>query len=132
MNEQLINAINRRTFLKGSSYSVGSAALAYLLSHETQAASKWKGVLDEKLHFAPKAKRVIHLCMAGGPSHLETLDHKPELARLNGKPMPESFTKGQQLAQRARKDDIPWIRRSPVRCAAWDTLPQVQQTTQMG
>ena len=99
MNEQLINAINRRTFLKGSSYSVGSAALAYLLSQETQAAPQWKGVLDEKLHFAPKAKRVIHLCMAGGPSHLETLDHKPELARLSGKPMPESFTKGQQLAQ---------------------------------
>ena len=99
MNEQLINAINRRTFLKGSSYSVGSAALAYLLSQETQAAPQWRGVLDEKLHFAPKAKRVIHLCMAGGPSHLETLDHKPELARLSGKPMPESFTKGQQLAQ---------------------------------
>ena len=99
MNEQLINAINRRTFLKGSSYSVGSAALAYLLSQEAQAAPRWQGVLDGKLHFAPKAKRVIHLCMAGGPSHLETLDHKPELAKLNGKPMPESFTKGQQLAQ---------------------------------
>ncbi|MEC8941227.1 MAG: DUF1501 domain-containing protein, partial [Verrucomicrobiota bacterium] len=99
MNDQFINAINRRTFLKGSSYSVGSAALAYLLSQEAQAAPQWKGVLNEKLHFPAKAKRVIHLCMAGGPSHLETLDHKPELAKLNGKPMPESFTKGQQLAQ---------------------------------
>ena len=67
MNEQLINAINRRTFLKGSSYSVGSAALAYLMSQESQGAPQWKGILDEKLHFAPKAKRVIYLFFSGGP-----------------------------------------------------------------
>ncbi|MFP6880104.1 MAG: DUF1501 domain-containing protein [Roseibacillus sp.] len=92
--------INRRTFLKGSTYSVGSAALAYMLTHDLAgAAPQWRGVLNDKLHLPQKAKRVIHLCMAGGPSHLETLDHKPELAKLNGKPMPESFTKGQQLAQ---------------------------------
>jgi hypothetical protein len=42
---------------------------------------------------------VIHLCMAGGPSHLETFDPKPELDKLNGQPFPESFFKGQQLAQ---------------------------------
>ncbi|HEY5313203.1 MAG TPA: DUF1501 domain-containing protein, partial [Pirellulales bacterium] len=50
-------------------------------------------------HFPVRAKRIIHLCMAGGPSHLETLDWKPELKRLDGQPFPESFTKGQQLAQ---------------------------------
>ena len=50
-------------------------------------------------HFAPKAKRVIFLCMAGGPSHLETLDYKPKLAEMHGQPMPESFTKGQPIAQ---------------------------------
>jgi hypothetical protein len=59
---------------------------------------KWRGVVNP-LHFAPKAKRVIHLCMAGGPSHLETFDWKPELKALHGKAFPESFTKGQQLAQ---------------------------------
>ena len=42
---------------------------------------------------------MIFLCMAGGPSHLETFDYKPELARLDGKPMPESYTKGQPIAQ---------------------------------
>ena len=100
MNDHFVNAINRRTFLKGSSYSAGSAALAYLLSQDLgTAAPQWRGVLDGKLHLPRQAKRVIHLCMAGGPSHLETLDHKPELAKLDGKPMPESFTKGQQLAQ---------------------------------
>ncbi len=51
------------------------------------------------LHFAPKAKRVIWLYMAGGPSHLETFDYKPKLAEMHGQPMPESFTKGQPIAQ---------------------------------
>jgi len=48
---------------------------------------------------APKAKRVIFLYMAGGPSHLETFDYRPQLAKLHGQPMPESFTKGQPIAQ---------------------------------
>jgi len=51
------------------------------------------------LHHAAKAKRVIFLYQAGGPSHLETFDFKPKLAEMHGKPMPESFTKGQQIAQ---------------------------------
>jgi hypothetical protein len=42
---------------------------------------------------------VIFLYQAGGPSHLETLDYKPKLAEMHGKPMPESFTRGQQIAQ---------------------------------
>ena len=46
-----------------------------------------------------KVKRIIFLCMAGGPAHLELLDHKPELEKRDGEPMPESFTKGQQIAQ---------------------------------
>src|SRR5262249_44091507 len=50
-------------------------------------------------HLPPKVKRIIWLYMAGGPSHLETLDHKPKLAQMHGKPMPESFTKGQPIAQ---------------------------------
>ena len=50
-------------------------------------------------HHAPKAKRVIFLYMSGGPRHLETFDYKPKLAELDGKPMPESFTKGQPIAQ---------------------------------
>ena len=50
-------------------------------------------------HFPVKAKRVIYLCMAGGPSHLETFDWKPALKKLDGQAFPESFTKGQQLAQ---------------------------------
>lgn len=51
------------------------------------------------LHHAPKAKRVIFLCQAGGMSHLETFDHKPKLAELHDKPMPASYTQGQPIAQ---------------------------------
>ena len=99
MNPLLANSLNRRAFLQNSSYSVGSAALLSLLGQDQATGSQWRGTLAEKLHYPPKAKRIIHLCMAGGPSHLETLDYKPELAKLSGKGMPTSFTEGQQLAQ---------------------------------
>ncbi len=66
---------------------------------------RWPGVVHP-LHFAPKAKRVIYLYMAGGPSHLETFDYKPELAEMHGQPMPESFTKGSRSpSSRAQKLD---------------------------
>ena len=50
-------------------------------------------------HHAPRIKRVIHLYMAGGPSHLETFDFKPKLAELSGQLMPASVTTGQPIAQ---------------------------------
>ncbi len=49
-------------------------------------------------HFAPKAKSVIFLFMAGGPSQLELFEYKPQLTKLNGQPIPESFTKGKRFA----------------------------------
>src|SRR6266446_8737690 len=94
--------LTRRTLLGRTAKGVGSLALACLLNprllQAVQPAMVGRGIIDP-LHFAPKAKRVIHLCMAGGPSHLETLDYKPKLAEMSGKAMPESFTKGQPIAQ---------------------------------
>jgi len=107
--------IARRTFLQRSGVSVGSMALANLMANRagsganaaesTQASAGLisqglasQGVINP-LHFPPQAKRVIWLYMAGGMSHLDTYDHKPKLAELSGQPMPESFTKGQQIAQ---------------------------------
>ena len=86
--------LTRRAFL-GS--SLGAIAANSLLG-ASKPSDTWRGVVDPR-HFAPRAKRVIHLYMAGGPSHLETFDYKPELARLHGQPMPESFTRGQPIAQ---------------------------------
>jgi hypothetical protein len=98
-------SINRRSFLTRSAYGLGGMALASLLGRESHGAlsapggdGKWRGIIKEP-HFPMRAKRIIHLCMAGGPSQLETFDYKSELERLNGQAFPESFTKGQQLAQ---------------------------------
>lgn len=89
--------VNRRTFLGRGAAGLGLAALNTLLNPRLLAAPQ-KGVVHP-LDFAQKAKRVIYLYQAGGPSHLETFDYKPKLAEMTGKPMPESFTKGQQIAQ---------------------------------
>ena len=93
----------RRAFLGRAAQGVGAVALASLLDDGRARADRvtverWPGVL-ERLHHEPKAKRVIFLVMAGGASHLETFDYKPKLAEMNGKPMPDSFTKGQPIAQ---------------------------------
>lgn len=96
---ELKQQLTRRAFLGNSTRGLGALALGSLLGGQGfAAAERWKGVVEPR-HFAPKAKRVIWLTMAGGPSHLETFDWKPELAKMDGKPMPESLTKGQQLAQ---------------------------------
>lgn len=94
----IANFINRRTFLNNTGLSFGSTALLSHLLRAEGLADKYAG-LPGFPHHAPKAKRVIFLCMAGGPSHLETFDYKPQLDKLNGQPMPESFTKGQPIAQ---------------------------------
>ena len=99
--------LRRRAFLSRAGVGLGAAALTSLLGRDAQAekssASLSSGSLSSGLegypHFPPRVKRVIFLCMAGGPSHLETFDYKPELEKLDGKPMPESFTKGQPIAQ---------------------------------
>src|SRR5690349_8641226 len=96
----------RRTFLGRGAAGLGSLALASLLQPRlfaadasgTEKAPAYRGVVYPP-HLTPKVKRIIWLYMAGGPSHLETLDHKPKLAQMHGKPMPESFTKGQPIAQ---------------------------------
>ncbi|MCB9953733.1 MAG: DUF1501 domain-containing protein [Planctomycetaceae bacterium] len=91
--------MKRRTFLGSTAAGMGAAALGTLLNpHSAHAASESSGVVNP-LHFPAKAKRVIFLVMAGGPSHLETFDYKPKLAELDGQPMPESFTAGQPIAQ---------------------------------
>jgi hypothetical protein len=106
MDKDLISRLSRRAFL-GNITSIGAVALASLLKPELLRAApdssrpavpRWRGVV-QPLHHPPRALRVIHLYMAGGPSHLETLDYKPGLARMHGQPMPESFTRGQPIAQ---------------------------------
>jgi hypothetical protein len=101
MNPHLLSHLTRRAFLGRTSQGVGALALSSLLSPsilQAAPALPGRGVIHP-LPLRQKAKRVIWLSMAGGPSHLETFDPKPKLAEMNGQPMPESYTKGQQLAQ---------------------------------
>src|SRR3954462_12372575 len=83
--------ICRRTFLRQGAAGLGLLGLQSLMAQT--------GGVVSPLHHPAKAKRIIFLYQAGGPSHLETFDYKPKLAELHGKGMPESFTKGQQIAQ---------------------------------
>ena len=98
-------SVNRRAFLHQSAYGLGGLAFS-LLANRLGAATAatparpagWNGALPAP-HLPIKAKRVIFLCMAGGPSQFETFDWKPKLKELHDQPFPESFTAGQQLAQ---------------------------------
>jgi hypothetical protein len=92
--------ICRRTFLGKGLVGLGALAFNTMINGRTLQAAQ--GVVNP-LHHAAKAKRVIYLYQAGGPSHLETFDYKPKLAAMNGEAMPESLTKGQQLAQLQRQ-----------------------------
>ena len=88
-------ALKRRTFLNQAGLGLGMTAFHSLLSRDLSGASLEKSLAP----MLAKAKRVIFLCMSGGPSHLETFDYKPKLDQMDGKPMPDSFTKGQPIAQ---------------------------------
>ncbi len=82
---------DRRTLLCGAGLGLGSLAFGELLRADGQAASL------RTPHFAPKAKRIIYLFQAGGPSQFETLDPKPKLRELHGQPLPDSVRGGQRL-----------------------------------
>ena len=89
--------ITRRHFFRDCGYGVGKMALASLLLGETRAVAA-DPFAPRKPHFPGKAKAVIHLFMAGAPSQLELFDYKPELAKLEGKPLPPEVIKGQRYA----------------------------------
>ena len=82
-NRQML--LSRRDALKGLSAGFGYMAFAGLAS---QAAVN-SPLAPRRPHFVPKAKRVIFCCMRGGPSHVDTFDHKPALVRDEGKELPK-------------------------------------------
>ena len=86
----------RRHFFRECGIGIGSMALASLLGRQGRTAAPARPIRSPAPpHFPPKAKSVIYLFMAGGPSQLELFDHKPKLQKLDGQPIPESFVAGQ-------------------------------------
>ncbi|MBN9119934.1 MAG: DUF1501 domain-containing protein [Planctomycetes bacterium] len=91
-------ARTRRHFFRDCGVGVGAAALSALLARDAQAKKRNDPLAPRKPHFDAKAKAVIFLFMAGAPSQLELFEPKPELNKLHGKQVPESFTKGKRFA----------------------------------
>jgi hypothetical protein len=94
--------VTRRHFLRDCGVGLGKMAAAGLLTQSMSRrgqTAEARGPLSPKPpHFAGKAKHVIHLFMAGAPSQLEMFDNKPELTRLEGKPLPPSIIGDQRYA----------------------------------
>lgn len=92
--------LSRRAFLSRSTTGLGAMALATLLNPAAATAEaagpKGVGALD-RLHFAPKAKRVIYLFQSGAPSHLDLFDPKPKLRDMTGEELPPSVRMGQRI-----------------------------------
>lgn len=96
-----MSLIARRHFFRDCGYGIGKAALASLLASAAPAADTPRSpdpFAPKKPHFPGKAKAVIHLFMAGAPSQLDLFDYKPELVKLEGKPLPPEVIKGQRYA----------------------------------
>jgi hypothetical protein len=91
---------SRRRWLQHSGLGAGSLAAAALLSDEGRAAAN-TGSEAGIPHHRPTARNVIFLFMSGGPSQVDTFDPKPELARLNGRDVPESLARNVPRIQRA-------------------------------
>jgi len=85
----------RRHFFHDCAVGLGGLALTSLLQRDGRAANP----LDVRpSHHAPKAKAVIYLFMAGGPSQLELFDPKPQLQKLDGQAIPDSYLEGKRFA----------------------------------
>ncbi len=97
-----LQEVTRRHFFSRCSLGLGSIALASLLNERPAGAVETldlpNPMAPKRPHFAPRAKNIIYLFMAGGPSQLELFDYKPKLIELNGQPIPESYIEGKRFA----------------------------------
>jgi len=105
MNEQLrlARGVTRRHFLRDCQLGLGSMALAGLLAGDApaekpQGKNSASPLAPKRPHFAPKAKSVIYLHMAGSPPQQDLFDYKPKLVEHNMQPCPEEILKGQRFA----------------------------------
>jgi hypothetical protein len=99
-SESLLNQ-TRRHFLSRCSMGLGSMALSTFAAREalgTETPAVDNPMRPKPSHFPAKAKNVIFLFMAGGPSQLDMFEHKPKLDALNGQPIPQSFVEGKRFA----------------------------------
>ena len=99
-----LRQVTRRHFFGDAGLGIGSLGLASILSGETllgkekAAIQQTRPLAPRATHFPARAKRVIYLFMAGGPSQLELFDFKPKLQDMDGQVIPESYVKNKRFA----------------------------------
>jgi hypothetical protein len=98
-----LRALTRRHFFRQAGFGIGTLALSSLLEADGLAATAEATATPDPLvprppHFAPRAKSIIYLFMAGAPSQLDLLDAKPKLAALNGQKVSEELIRGERFA----------------------------------
>jgi hypothetical protein len=136
--------LSRRDFLIRSGAGFGALAAAALIRSESRAAEAAAPRIDPLNpfapripNFAPRAKSVIFLYMVGGPSHVDTFDYKPDLQKLNGKPVPPTLRKAVESTRFANvfhgcKDELlasPFAFRQHGQSGAWvsELFPHLAQ-----
>jgi hypothetical protein len=116
VDQEFVNRATRRHFLAASAMSLGSVALAWLLNEEGLLAAPARpdlapqhfDLIPKEPHFASRARAMISLFMQGGPSHLDLLDPKPELARYDGRPFPGTIQYDNAAEASSRVLASPW------------------------
>ena len=93
--DDLLRAVTRRHFFRQAGFGIGASALTALLERAALCA---RSAPRRAPHFAPKAKSVIYLFMAGAPSQLDLFDYKPKLSQFDGQHIPDEFVKGERFA----------------------------------
>src|SRR5439155_2087142 len=93
-NDVLLPWLDRRCFLEDAGAGLGSIALAWLLNSTGAAAdpATSRAPARQATHFAPRARRAIHIFSPGGVSHVDSFDYKPELERMDGKALTDKGT----------------------------------------
>src|SRR5581483_7471626 len=105
--QEFLKAVTRRHFFRQAGFGIGSAALSTLLNRYAvasaaprvgpEAVTPANPLAPRPPHFAPKAKSVIYLFMAGAPSQVDLLDFKPKLQELDGQHVPEELLRGERF-----------------------------------
>ncbi|MCE9534095.1 MAG: DUF1501 domain-containing protein [Planctomycetes bacterium] len=123
----MLSPVSRRHFLSSATNGVGTTALAWLLHQDgLLRAEPSKPDLERKTHdlkprsshFEPKARAMISLFMQGGPSHIDLLDPKPELNKLDGKPFPGTIKYDNAAQASSKVMGSPWKFRKHGQCGA--------------
>ncbi|MEE3373197.1 MAG: DUF1501 domain-containing protein [Planctomycetota bacterium] len=119
--------LQRRQFLTRTGTGLGAISVNGLLNPALYAGAEGNGV-EERMavrHFVPRARRVVFLFMAGGPSHLDLWDPKPELQARNGSELPASIRQGQRITTMTRGQKQLLVAASPMRFRSYGNSGQM-------